>query len=474
MNKLESTKATKMIFWSGIAMGLQSCINFLTMPIFTRILSTSDYGLYTTFVSWQAILSLIITLSLQASINTAAYDYKQEFDGFISSILFLGEITIILAYLVLVLLQQMQKIRMQNEILQGYLFLSIGMDYAIKLYTISRRFLYQYQIPLIITLTILVVGIINSFLLIGIMPKQKHMGRILGANSGTIVIGFCVLVYLINKGKKIINLNMWKYGLHFGIPNIFHSFGMQILNHADRVMVERLVSSEAAALYTVPYTLCTIITTVWSSITPALVPLFFSKFEEKEYSDITELTKNILFFIFLVVVTFVTFAPLIIRIMAGEQYLKSLGTIPAIASGIYFQCVYTFYVILETHHRKPVYIALCTSIVAAINIALNAVFICLYGYAAAAYTTLFCYFLLSLMHGVVCKIIERTYTYPIWYMYKLGIICLVICFVVGKLYNKVFIIFCGYMALLIVAYILKKQQVLELINIFLNRKREEV
>ena len=365
----------------------------------------------------------------------------------------------------------MQKIRIQNEILQGYLFLSIGMDYAIKLYITSRRFLYQYQLPLVITLTILMMGIINSFLLIGITSEQKYMGRILGANSGTIIIGFGLLLFLFHKGKKIINLNMWKYGLHFGIPNIFHSLGMQILNHADRVMVEHLVSSKAAALYTVPYTLCTIITTVWSSITPALVPLFFSKFDEKEYDDITELTKNSLFFIFVVVVTFVATAPLIIRIMAGEQYLKSLGTIPAIASGIYFQCVYTFYVILETHHRKPVYIALCTGIVATVNIALNAIFISLFGYIAAAYTTLFCYFLLSLMHGVVCRIIERTYAYPIWYMYKLGIICLVICFVVGKLYNKVFFIFCGYMAFLFIAYMMKKQQILVLINIFLKREK---
>lgn len=35
-------------------------ISFLTVPVFTRILSTADYGIVTTYNSWIGILSMIV------------------------------------------------------------------------------------------------------------------------------------------------------------------------------------------------------------------------------------------------------------------------------------------------------------------------------------------------------------------------------------------------------------------------------
>ena len=44
------------IFNKGIA--------FLTVPIFTRILSTNDYGIVTTYNSWIGILAMILGFAL--------------------------------------------------------------------------------------------------------------------------------------------------------------------------------------------------------------------------------------------------------------------------------------------------------------------------------------------------------------------------------------------------------------------------
>ena len=68
-------------------------ISFLTVPIFTRILSTADYGIVTTYNSWIGILSVIVGFALHMSVRMAAVDYKDKLDDFMSSIILFVTLT---------------------------------------------------------------------------------------------------------------------------------------------------------------------------------------------------------------------------------------------------------------------------------------------------------------------------------------------------------------------------------------------
>ena len=50
-------------------------IGFITTPIFTRILSISDYGTITTYTSWFSMLSVVFSLALYMGIRAAFLDY---------------------------------------------------------------------------------------------------------------------------------------------------------------------------------------------------------------------------------------------------------------------------------------------------------------------------------------------------------------------------------------------------------------
>ena len=54
----------KASFWFLICSFLQKGITVITTPIFTRLLSTSDYGQFTVFSSWLDICSVFVTLRL--------------------------------------------------------------------------------------------------------------------------------------------------------------------------------------------------------------------------------------------------------------------------------------------------------------------------------------------------------------------------------------------------------------------------
>lgn len=67
------------IFNKGIA--------FLTVPIFTRILSTSDYGIVTTYNSWIGIVSMLLGFALHMAIRSSFIDYREKVDEYLTSTL---------------------------------------------------------------------------------------------------------------------------------------------------------------------------------------------------------------------------------------------------------------------------------------------------------------------------------------------------------------------------------------------------
>ena len=57
---------------------------FLTVPVFTRILSTTDYGIVTTYNSWIGILSMVMGFAIYMGIRAAFIDYTEYVDDFVS------------------------------------------------------------------------------------------------------------------------------------------------------------------------------------------------------------------------------------------------------------------------------------------------------------------------------------------------------------------------------------------------------
>ena len=64
-------------------------ISFLTIPIFTRILTTEDYGIVSLYLTWVSLFSVFISLDLSWSVQRGKFEFKKDFDNSISSVLFL-------------------------------------------------------------------------------------------------------------------------------------------------------------------------------------------------------------------------------------------------------------------------------------------------------------------------------------------------------------------------------------------------
>ena len=66
-------------FWFTISNVLLRGISFLTLPIFTRIMSTDQYGVLSLYQSWVMIISIVITLNVwTGGFNTQVLDHEGE------------------------------------------------------------------------------------------------------------------------------------------------------------------------------------------------------------------------------------------------------------------------------------------------------------------------------------------------------------------------------------------------------------
>ena len=84
------SKAIKAGLWYTLSNMLIKSIGIITAPIFTRLLTTSDYGKINNFISWQSILIIFWGLGLEYSIGRAKLDFNTDFSNYTSSILSLS------------------------------------------------------------------------------------------------------------------------------------------------------------------------------------------------------------------------------------------------------------------------------------------------------------------------------------------------------------------------------------------------
>ena len=97
-------KQVKASVWFLICSFLQRGISVLTTPIFTRLLSTAEYGSYNVFYSWLGIVTLFVSLNLYAGVfGQGLVKFDKERTVFASSLQGLT-VTLVFAWTVIYLI----------------------------------------------------------------------------------------------------------------------------------------------------------------------------------------------------------------------------------------------------------------------------------------------------------------------------------------------------------------------------------
>lgn len=76
----------KSTLWFVICNVLQRGISLISTPIFTRLLTTEQYGVYSVYQSWYSIIAVFATLNLYCGVfNNGLTKYPEDRSGFTSA-----------------------------------------------------------------------------------------------------------------------------------------------------------------------------------------------------------------------------------------------------------------------------------------------------------------------------------------------------------------------------------------------------
>lgn len=406
---------------SGVVYTLASCITtgmaFLTTPFFTRLMSQADFGAFNNFTSWQSVLTVIISLNLNVTFISARFDYRYEFESYVCSMITFtsGAIAIILLMINFwpqLFINILNMPLVYINVLIVYIFFS----QIIGIFQSKEQFDFRYKRSALVGIANSVGTAILSMILVYIL-NNKLEGRIIGYTIPTILIGFILMISMVEKGKKV-KFEHLKYALPICLPFIPHLLSLTLLNSMDRIMINKICGDKETALYSLAYTCSSVITVLMTSMNTAYSPWLARKLESREYTPITKFSYVYILAFICLLFGILLIAPEILLILGGKAYSEAVFVMPPVMIGCAMQMMYTMHVNIEQFHRRTVGMAIASVIAAVVNYILNYIFIPIYGYIAAAYTTYISYLILLVLHMYLVK--------------KLGI---------GNIYDNKFIIF---------------------------------
>lgn len=405
MSQSLNIKAKKAGIWYTVAnLILKGCV-FLSLPFFTRLLSTKDFGIYNTYIAYETLVQAVLGLGLYGTVKNAKLDFNDEYRKYVSSVFFLSIVwfILVLSFCNIFYPFYSSYLSFSRLIINCLLFQSFG-GYFIHFYGTYLNVEFKYKSFVIISFINTVGSIILSILLIiYVFPNERYLGRIFGSALFPVLITFFLGFYILVRFRTLFNKKYWKFALVIGLPLIIHVISQSLLSQFDRIMISNMVGNSESGIYSYMYTLCSVTYIIALSMDNAWTPWVFYKIKDREEKSVKIASKKYIQLFTILSIGFMIMVPEVAKIMASPSYWKGIDlAIPLIISN-YLIFMYFLPVSVEYYHKKTLFISIGTFFASLINVVLNTFAIRLYGYKAAAFTTLVAYFILFIFHSIVAS-----------------------------------------------------------------------
>lgn len=396
--------AAKASLWFVICSVVQKGISFFTTPIFTRIMTTEQYGQVTLYNSWINIVCIFTTLNLQyGSFNTAQIKFAADRKSYTSSIQGLVALISLLALGIIYMFgANFSSFLGLPLIILLVMIVQVYGRFTTNLWMANCRFDYRYKGMSIVVLLSCLFGQILSVVFV-LLSEEKGYMRILAVALVEMMFGFGIAMYNHKQGKKFFSGKYWKYALGFNLPLIPYYLSQVVFSVSDRIMISSMVGADKAGIYGLAHTVGLLLTFVVSAIRNSYTPWFFKQMKKDDGESVKKYNMMLTLAIAGMLLAFIFVAPELLLLMGGTTYYEAVIIIPPLVAGILFEfftdpaCNTLFF-----FERKGS-LVLATIGCAVLNIILNYFGITRVGYYATAYATLLSYILFWLFLYLCAK-----------------------------------------------------------------------
>ena len=384
---------------------LQKGVSVICVPVFTRLLTAEDYGLYNLYCSWITVFSAVATLELTGSVLFCGLqkyrERQEEFLSAVTSLMLVGFVLSLAGYLIFA--DMIDAVTGLDRSLTLLMFLEIFGSSQITVWSMGERFSYRYRKALAVTvLTAVLSPALGAFTVY--FSGLGTYGRILVNSVLLSALGGVFAIFILLNGKKLFDAGIWRFAVIFTLPLIPHYLSQSALRTADRIIMEKSLGLESVAYYSVAYSVGMLASVIAGSINSSLHPWVIREEAQGQYRRIRKIFLSSLLLVATASLGVVFLSPEALRIFAPGAYSAALYAIPPVAASVYFIFINQFLSNAEFSCGKTWFSTVASVSGALLNITANILLLPRFGFVCAGYTTLFSYAATAVIHFLYLRL----------------------------------------------------------------------
>jgi len=446
-------------------------ISFFMLPLYTRLLSTSDYGQLDVLQTTISLLIPLVTFQAVEAVFRYSVDMREKVyaSNVLTNGLFLSLIGIVISFILFPIFTRFEPFSSYTSLFYSIMILSM-VDGIIKQFVRG--------LEKIKTFVASDLGYTASFVFFNVVflvyLKMGLRGYFLSMVLGHLVSIVIILVFggvFKYLNFKSFDKSLLKTMLVYSIPLIPNGLMWWVMAVSDRYMLTYFLGFSATGIYSVSYKFPSLITLVNGIFFQAWQLSAMQEYGKKGYEDFYKNIFGVLSSLLFVVTGLILLIlkPLM-SVFVSEAFYEAWMYVPLLLVGTMFQAFSSFFGTNYTASKKTKG-AFSTSVYGAVvNIGINIILIPLWGIQAAAFSTMAAYLTMWLMRIVDTK--KFTEIRIDWKSISLSIVVIALQIVGLYFVENTYLFFAGETVLAVALLLIQRKYIKQVYNFGMNLLKE--
>ena len=408
-------RQNRVAFFNILSTLLLRGISIFTMPLFTRLLDNSGYGIIQVYNTWTAVLAIVFTMQTQGTLVNARMEYpEQEQRRYQSAAMGLSvTVFLICSAVVLCFLSPISGLLKLSRWLVVLMLIQSFGTFCINF--LNSKFVYEFKAGrnMLMSLGVTLMSLGLSLLLIFRLPEEsRYIGRVVGIAATYSLIGIPACIWILWQGKTLFRREYWKFCIYLAIPMVFYNLSDLVLGQSDKVMVQQMLGTDAAGIYSAALNFGGIMFTIFAALNNSWCPFFFEDMRLGNREAVEKKARNFLELFTVLAVGFLLLSREVYRIFVGADFRSGTNLIPVFVTSYFLNFLCTFPINYEYYRKQTKMVAAVTIVSSLLNLGLNYVLLQRFGAAGAALATMISHCLQLTAHEVYTRLILKQSDHP--------------------------------------------------------------
>lgn len=324
--------------WFFLATIVSQSASFITFPLLSRKLGPSDYGVFSMILGVQSVFVTIALLGINTALvrrYVVARDDEERASLIGTAFLYVVAVALgvvaLGAFVVPLASSRVHEIIPRSVAAAASFLIALSVLFEIALSTArAREKARQYAIGSCAYTAGSVVGVATLVVLLRLGVVGGLTALCLAYSLGIVAIARDIDLRTIRRFSAPHLVDM----LRFGLPLVPMNLASWVLILSDRYILNWLTSTTDVGVYSAAYRVGgLVLVAVATPVNLAIAPVVFRLYQTRRFDRLFQLVNGATVVV-LVAAGLLSFAgPVILRVLAGSQYIQGLAVVPVVACG---------------------------------------------------------------------------------------------------------------------------------------------